>query len=245
MQLNDTTTLIGLKQDLYFIGKFNATTFNQLDLNRIINKYYKQVQEDLRGVNEDFFMVSTKADLPLYSVNNGSFSLPLDCEKVKSIWVAVQPASSAAPLTTEYIRCNIIDANAITTPSYVFSVPTVVMFGAYFVLYPQLTNTAIYPVTGGMKMYYIPQQTDLVNDSDVPNVFSDYHDVITWGALVDIAPRIADEKLLAQATKQYKQRRDEMKRDASQRFLDVSQSYVEGQSPEGGWMFPFGNNNGI
>ena len=62
MQLNDTVNLIGLKQDIYFKAKITANTLPQNDLNRIINTYYKIVQEDMRAINEDFFMVVAKAD---------------------------------------------------------------------------------------------------------------------------------------------------------------------------------------
>jgi hypothetical protein len=246
MQLNDNTNLIGILQDLYFNGHFNASTYSRLDLNRIVNKYYHMLQEDLRGVNEDFFLISSTATLPLYSTNNGTFTLPLgsdgqiDCEKIKSIWVAINPASPAAPQPSEFVRVTIIDANAITDPSYVFTNPTAVMFGAYFVTYPQFTDTTIFPVTGGMKLYYIQRQVDLVNDTDVPNILPDYHDAITAGALIDIARRQRDYDLLAEAKQTFKDRRAEMKADAAQRVLDIEPAYVEGQSSQGGWYFSHG-----
>lgn len=240
MVLNDTVNLIGLKQDLYFQGKFSASTFSQLDLNRIINKYYKIAQEDIRAVNEDFFLVVAKADLALFSTNNGTYSFPLDYEKIKSYWAAMTPANISAPLTTEYVRCAVIDANAITDPSYIFTNPTIINFGSYFTLVPSLTDATKYPVIGGMKIYYIPVQVDLVNDVDIPNIFTDYHDVIIWGSLIDIAIRKGDDKLLTTATKKFKDRRAEMKQDAAGRVLDIENSYVEGQGTGADWAFPFG-----
>lgn len=245
MILNDTVNLIGLKQDIYFLGKISSNTYNQNDLNRIINKYYKIVQEDIRAVNEDFFLVSTKADLQLYSYNNGAYTFPTDYEKIKSYWAALTPANSSSPLFTEYLRCAVIDANAVTDPSYVFSNPTIVNFGTYFVLYPQLTNATIYPVTGGMKLYYIPVQVDLINDTDTPNVYSDYHDIIVWGSLIDVAIRKGDDKLLKKAQDKFDSRREEMKKDLAGRVLDPEESYVEGQGNSGGWSFPHGNSTGI
>lgn len=240
MVLNDTVNLIGIKQDLYFQGKFSASTFPQNDLNRIINKYYKIAQEDLRAVNEDFFLVVATSDLALLSSNNGSYSNPDDCEKVKSYWVAMTPANINAPLSSEYQRCSVIDANAITDPSYLFTKPTIVNFGTYFKLFPELTDATKYPVKGGVKIYYIPVQADLVNDVDKPNIFSDYHDVIIAGSLIDIAIRKSDEKLLTSATKTFKDRRAQMKTDAAGRVLDAEVAYVEGQGNAGGWAFPFG-----
>lgn len=240
MQLANSTTLIDIKADLYFLGKFNVSTYSANDLNRIINKVYKMLQEDIRGINEDFFLISTKADLQLQSVAQGSYSFPTDYEKVKSLWVAATPVNISAPLFTEYQKVSLIDTNAISDTTYQFSNPTAVMFGNYFVLFPFFTDATKYPVTGGVKMYYIPVQVDLVNDTDVPNIFSDYHDVITWGALIEISQRNTDLNLFKQATARFKERRAEMRKDASQRLLDYSPEYVEGQGNQGGWAFPFG-----
>lgn len=241
MILNDISTLNGLFQDLYFKGGFTSATLPRNDLLRIINIYYKIVQEDIRAVNEDFFMVSATTQLQLYSISSGTYSFPLDYEKVKSYWAALNPVNINAPLYTEYSRCMVIDANAITDPSYQFANPTIINFGSYFQLVPQLTDTTLYPVIKGMKMYYIQKQADLVNDTDTPNVFSDYHDVITWGALIDISQRLGKTDLKTQAEKMFNQRRAEMKADISARVLDIENSVVEGQTNEGAWQFPFGN----
>jgi hypothetical protein len=243
MQLNDTVTLQGLKQDIYFKGKITANTLDQNDLQRIINIYYKQVQAAVRALNEDFFMVTAKADLQPYTINNGVYTFPATYEKIKSYWVAILPQNPVAPLYSEYQRCNVIDANAITDPSYQFDTPTIVNFGTYFVLYPELTNTpqTIYPVTDGMKIYMIPVQPDLVNDTDVPLIFSDYHDIISWGSLIDIAQRLGKPDLKAKAEKAFKDRMAEMKSDASLRILSMESSIVEGQGNQGGWSYPWGN----
>ena len=238
MQLNDNTNLIGIKQDIYFNAKINASTFQQLDLNRIINKYYKMLQEDLRAINEDYFLVSTTADIPVPTSSYLTFDIPSDSEKIKSLWAAVSPANNASVLQTEYVRCAIINPNKITDPTYAFSNPTCIMFGSYFALAPILANTTT--ITKGLKCYYIPIQTDLVNDNDVPNIMSDYHDGITWGSLIDIAQRQGDDKMAKKADDMFTKRREAMKADAGNRILDTEPQYVEGQGNEGGWSFPFG-----
>jgi len=242
MILNDTVTLNGIKQDIYFKGKINASTFPQFDLNRIINTNYKIMQEDIRAINEDFFMVSAVTTLNLFSVNNGTYVFPLDYEKVKMYFAALNPANSASPLPTEFIRCRVIDAGAITNPSYDFTNPTIINFGNYFTLLPALTDTTIYPVIKGMKIYYIQKQPDLVNDTDMPNIFPDYHDVVSWGSLIDIAIRLGKQDLYDKAVAKFKERRAEMKADASNRILDPSDSIVEGQETQGGWLYPWQNN---
>lgn len=246
---NDTnvTTLNGLLQDIYYLSKTNSSTFVTGDLYRILNKYYKQTQQDIRDINEDFFLMVATTNLV---ISDGSYDYPDGLtgtapayEKIKQILVALTPASITAPLATEYSRVQMIQPNSVTDPSYEFSSPTAIMFGSYFVLHPLVTDVTKYPVTNGVKMMYIPLQTDLVNDTDVPNIFPDYHDVITWGSLIDIATRLGDEKLLNDAKENYKKRRQEMKQSASARLLDGQNNNIEGQDTNGYWAFSFGQSN--
>ena len=92
-----------------------------------------------------------------------------------------------------------------------------------------------------MKIYYIQRQADLVNPTDIPNIFWGYHDAIVWGSLIDIAQRLGKGNLEDKALERFTTRRAEMKADASGRILDISNSVVEGQTNQGGWQFPFGN----
>ena len=246
MQLNDTTTtLTGLKQDIYFIGKITASTFTTGDLNRIINKYYKQAQAVIRAVNEDFFMEIATSNLV---ANTGGtypneYPLPSDYEKIKQIQVAFTPASITAPLATEFQVLHLIGQESISDPSVAITIPTAIILDNSFFLYPDpsVTTSLVLPVTGGMKIFYIEKQTDLVNDADVPNIFSDYHDVITWGSLIDIAIRLGKQKLLGDASAMFTKRIAEMRSYASQRVLELSSPYADSQSL-GGWDFNFGKN---
>ena len=248
MQLNDTVNLNGILQDLYFEGKFNSATFQKNDLLRIINKYYFQMQAMIRGINEDFYLIVAVTNL--VTPGDGSYTLPNGnpapaYEKIKSLWAAFNPKDPTAPLVTEYERVSMIGANQVTDPAYEFSIPTAIMFGNYFVLHPLPNTGSIYPnfpmVTNGVKMYYIPQQTPLVNDTDMPNIFPDYHDFITWGALTEIAARLGDKALEAKAIKKFKERADDLRVYASNRVLDLQGSgVIEGQDSSGGWCYPYG-----
>lgn len=250
MQFNDTTNLIGIKQDLYFNGKFNASTFDPNDVNRIINKYYGQIQEIIRKINENFYMIVAVTDLV---VGDGAYTYPDGVgtgaapayEKIKSIWAAFLPQTPSAPLPTEYARCRFIDPNDISQPAFQFLDPKVQDFGDYFVLLPipQSNPPATYPVKGGVKMYYIQQLNYLVNDTDTPKIFRSFHDTITWGSLIDIAHRLGNDKLETKATEMFKKRCDDIAAYASNRILDVEISIIEGQDNQGGWEYPWGNNS--
>lgn len=246
MILNDTLTLDGIKQDLYFEGKFNASTFQSDDILRIINKYYYQMQSIIRGVNEDFYLLVAITNMVIgdgsYTLPNGNTAPPY--EKIKSLWAAFNPLVITAPTVQEFDRVTMIGANQITNPAYEFTIPTAIMFGDYFVLHPLVTDVTKYPVTGGVKMYYIPQLDRLVLDTDKPKIFPDYHDYITWGALTEIAPRLGNESLYNKAMKKFVQRGNDLATYASTRVLDLQGGdVIEGQESQGGWVYPFGQNS--
>ncbi len=248
LQYNDTSsTLGGLLQDIYFLGKCNTNTFSTGDYNRIINKYYGQLQEAVRAVNENFYMTQATSDLIIgdgsYSFPDGSGTAPA-YEKIKSIWVAFRPANVATPLVNEYQRVDIIDPDSITDPEYTFNEeqPKAVMFGTYFVLNPLVTDVTKYPVTDGVKMYYIATQDKLVNDTDVPKIFPSFHDAIVQGSLIDIHKRLGDDDASEKAKVLFAKRLAEIKSYASAHIPDEL-GIVEGQELAGGWVYPFGFNS--
>lgn len=238
----NATTLAGIREDIYFLAQCNANFISSNDLNRIINKYYAQVQEVIRSVNENFYLTEATSDLVIgdgtYTFPDGTGTAP-QYEKLKSIWAAFLPQNSASPLTTEFMRVNVIDPSSISDPSYTFTQPTALIFGTYFTLLPLVTDVTIYPVTGGVKVYYIPTQNQLVNDTDVPLIFPSFRDSITHGSLIDIAERLGDQELKKDSTEFFAKRLSEIKAYASSRIPDEL-GIVEGQENQGGWEFPFG-----
>lgn len=247
MIYGDPSTLQGIREDIYYLGKVNASFISANDLKRIINKYYQKLQVAVRAVNENFYMQEATANL---IIGDGSYTFPDGTgtapayEKIKSIWVAYLPANRAAPLSNEYIRCDIVDPDSISDPEYLFSeeAPKALIFGTYFVLLPLVTDATKYPVTDGVKIYYIAQQDALTNDGDIPKIFPDFHDAITQGALIDIAQRKGDDKLKADSVALFDKYIEDIKCYASAR-IPAELGIVEGQDSLGGWSFPWGNNS--
>ena len=241
----NTATLAGLKQKIYYDGKCNALSVSDGDMNRIINNYYARVQEVIRAVNENFYMVIATTDLVIgdgsYTFPDGTGTAPA-YEKLKAIYVAFMPANIASPQANEYTRVDIIDPTAISDPSYTFSgdAPKAQIFGTYFVLLPLVTDATKYPVTDGVKTYYIATQDKLVNDTDVPKIFPSFHDAIVIGSLIDIHNRMGNDAASEQAKIDFKARLEEVKAYASDHVPDEL-GIVEGQDEQGGWDFPFGN----
>ena len=243
MQYSDSTNLQGIKQDIYFLGHCSSASISDNDLLRIINKCYAQLQEVVRQVNENFYMVEATADLTgseqSLTFPDGNGTAPA-YEKLKEILVAVTPVNPAIPLDTEYEKVNCIDPTQISDPSYEFTQPTAMMFGNYFTL---LTNgTPTFPITDGVKIYYIAEISKLSADTDVPNIFPSFHDAITQGALIDVAERLKNDQLKADSVALFKKRLEEIRSYASDR-IPQEQGLVEGQDNSGGWSYPFGNNN--
>lgn len=251
MQLNDTntTTLDGIQQDIYFLGKCNASSFVDGDLNRIINKYYGQCQEVIRAVNENFYMIAATTDLV---IGDGSYTYPdgvgtnaaPSYEKIKAIYAAFQPADITAPLVTEYTRVDCVSPQSIEDPSYTFTpdAPKAMMFGDYFVLTPLVTDATKYPVTKGVKMYYIASQDKLVNATDKPKIFASFQDAIVQGSLIDVSKRLGNKQLQKDSEAEFKKRLAEIKAYASSHVPDEL-GIVEGQDGAGGWEYPWGNNS--
>ena len=248
LQYSNTTTLAGLKQDIYFLGKCNSSSISDDDMNRIINKYYAQIQEIIRGVNENFYMVVATTDL---IISDGSYYFPDGTsgtapayEKIKSIWAAYYPADISAPLTTDFTRADIIDPNSISQPAYTFNTdqPKALMFGDYFVLLPLVTDTSLYPVTRGVKIYYIATQDKLVNDTDKPKIFPSFHDAIVWGSLIDVNHRLGNTAARDEAKDMFKKRCEDIASYASAHIPDEL-GVIEGQDGIGGWVYPFGNSS--
>lgn len=249
MQYSDTnaSTLYGIKQDIYFLAKCNSTSIPDGDLNRIINKYYGQLQEVVRSVNENFYMIEATADLV---IGDGSYTFPDGIgtapayEKIKSIWVAYSPENISVPLSLDYTRVDIIDPDSISDPAYTFSQesPKAMMFGTYFVLLPLVTDITKYPVTDGVKIYYIGELDKLVNDTSVPLIFPSFHDAITQGALIDVHARLGNDVESDKAKVMFHNRLEEIKSYASSRIPDEL-GIVEGQDRLGGWAFPWGFNS--
>ena len=249
LSYNDTgsTTLAGIKQDIYFIGKCNSGSISDGDLNRIINKYYAQCQDAIRSVNENFYMGEATTDLVIgdgsYTFPDGTGTAPA-YEKIKSIWVSFLPADITNPQANEYQRVDIIDPDSISDPEYMFSTESskALLFGLYFVLLPLVTDATKYPVTNGVKMYYIMRQDKLVNDVDSPRIFPSFHDTITWGALMDVATRLGNDELLQQSQGMFTKRLQEIK-DYASAHMPLELGTVEGQEEVGGWAYPWGFNS--
>ena len=246
LQVSDTssTTLAGLKQDVYFLAKCNSGSISDGDLNRILNKYYFQLQEVVRQVNENFYQSEATANL---IIGDGSYSFPDGTgtapayEKIKSIWAAYNPLDPTNPQPNEYVRCNIADPDSISDPSYIFTQPTALIYGTYFVLLPLLLSTGT-PVTNGVKMYYIAEQNKLINDTDVPKIFPSFHDAITQGALIDVAQRLRNDQLKKDSIELFAKRLQDIADYASDR-IPAEIGIVEGQDTAGGWAYPFGFNS--
>ena len=158
LQYSDTnsSTLAGITQDIYFLAKCNAQSISAGDLNRIINKYYAQVQNAIKAINENFYLVVATTNLVIstnaaYTFPDGTGTAP-PYEKIKSIWAAFLPASSSNPLASEFQRLNCVDCDSIQDPSYTFTNPTAVLFDTYFCVFPLVTDVTIYPVTNGLKI---------------------------------------------------------------------------------------------
>jgi len=232
-----------IKSDIYFLSKSNVLSISDADLTRICNKYYLQLQDVVRSVNENFYMQVATADLVIgdgtYTYPDGLSGTAPAYNKIKSIWAAFQPADINNPLNTEFIRVLVADPNAITDPNYEFTQPTALMFGNTFTLLPLVTDVTNYPVIGGVKIYYISENSLLSLPTDVPNIFPSFHDAVIQGSLIDVHARLGNEDASKMAQSVFAKRLVDISKYASARLPDEL-GIVEGQDTLGGWEYPWG-----
>lgn len=235
--------VLQIREDIYFNAKINSSTFTGAEILKYINDGYREAQMLIRGINENYFLVYDTTTLQLSSVNDSSYTYPDDCEKVVQLQVALQPADSSSPLSSEFQVCNFISQSQIQNPNVTFSRPHAVAFGDYFVLYPTLVNTSAttYPVTNGMKIYYIQRLAELTSDTDVPNFNKDYHQYITWYVVDILCNRLNKTTLRDNARLKKKEWAENLTRYISGREMDMQGLILEGQSGNFGWDYPFGN----
>lgn len=230
-----------IKNDIYFNAKITADTITQTDLLKYINEAYRTAQMLIRGINENYFLVKAVADLELSATNDSAYSYPTNVEKVVQVQVALQPAVSTAPEDNEFQVATFISQQQIQNPNVMFSRPHAVGFNGYFVLYPELTDTTIYPVTGGVKMFLIKRLDDLTTDLSVPEFNKDYHEYITWYVVELIAGRLEKEALRQRALDKRIDWGERLKTHVSGLILDNMGIIVEGQTGNSGWDYPFGS----
>jgi len=165
-------------------GITNTATLTNADLDDLINIGYKKVQQEMVKINQDFFE-EQKAKFDLVA-NQDLYALPDDFLAMKQLRLAYStpsdesdykiaiPHDAAATKDVSSQEENVSSAN-----------PIYDLTGNYFRIKPTPDSN----VSNGGEIYYFARCSDLSSTADVPDIPSDYHDIIAIYAAKEAAFR--------------------------------------------------------
>ena len=237
MIFNDPINLNGILQDIYFKSGIKSNSFNANDIKRIVNIYYRILQGEIRNLNENFFDVGANT-----SIVNGvwqKYAFPSDMERLKTIFVALSPKNVNSITRQDYQAGMVASNEQIDNFDYTkITDPVIALYGNYFELLNNVNIIGLPINNVGIRIVYTPVQSDLSADTDTPNIPTDYHDIISWGSIIDIADNTRDINLLKKAQGMYKERLTQMRNDISNRVTNMAGFEVEGQNGGSGALIP-------
>jgi hypothetical protein len=158
------------------------------DALRTLADYYRRMTSKLVSLDEDKFGVKSTTDLNTVA-NQESYQLPSDCLKTKRIEITYDGSN--------WYKVTVEDSGeqpdlALTTDRinnyYVQNDPKADIFGDYIYLRPIPTAA----VTGGLRLWYIKQPSDLSTLSSTVSIPSIFHGYLAYGVASEIAARKLD-----------------------------------------------------
>lgn len=128
-----------------------------------LNIGYKKAYNALVSTSQNYGARWATANLV---ANQAYYSLPTDFRKMRRVELAYES-------TTNFYRASRLDRNALSSPSttHPTSGPTYSIIGEMIELNPIPSTN----VTGGLKMLYIEDPSDMTSDNDVPKLPLGYH----------------------------------------------------------------------
>lgn len=180
MILYNSSLSSGLRNVTRFLTNANSTTFSDADLNAAINSYYSLfVNEILKSMDDwDFQGEIATADLV---AGQEEYTFPTDILNIKRVEVSYDGTNWA--LATRFDIADRGKPTDATTVANEFSTstPFVDIYDNSLFIYPEPTVNS----TGGLKVWYIKEATELSADTDTPAIAEAYQKGMCFGAAKD------------------------------------------------------------
>ena len=142
------------------------------DLNKCIDAACKRVSGIISSTRNEYF---TQSSVFSSVVNIRSYSIPSDCRMIRRIEI-YDPSDASKIFKLDEIKFPRIEAGGPWPFSQTGQPARYTMVGTHFDLYP-LPDEA-YP----MRIYYDVRQDSLSDDTSIPTIPLDFHDMIAyWG----------------------------------------------------------------
>jgi len=178
--LYNASTSDGLRNFTRFLTNTNSTSFSDADVDAALNTYYGEVMHEILQAQDGWDFQGEYATTDLVA-NQQEYTLPSDIIKIKRAEITFD-GTTWRPLTFMDIneRGDALDSTTIAS-DFTTSKPFADLMDESLFLYP-IPSSA---VTGGLKIWYSKDVTDLSAATDSP-VFADrYHKILAYGAAKD------------------------------------------------------------
>lgn len=212
----------------FYIDDTSQQDFTNADINYAINRAQQEVSAELRQVFEDFFVTNVPY-LITTAANQELYPLPSDFIRLKRL----ERADTGEMVPMIDLNEKSIYGNAVpplvNTAGYGSGI-SAYLLGEYLGLTPTPTDN-----THPFNLYYVQRLADLVNDTDVTLIPSEYIDLLSILAAVDCM--IKDESDTTQLRTLYAEKLDRLKRTARNRQTEMPK-YVR-RSDFTGTLYPW------
>ena len=199
----------------------SGTYFTQSVLNTRLNLALQELQKRLISANKEWFLDCVKTNTV---ANQQAYALPTDfLEIIRLEWYEVGTSGTTMPNKIEAMTPNQRDlmGSALGDPAYYSMAKTNIM------LWP-IPNRIV-----EVHLEYVPLITQLVNDSDTPDIQSNFHEYVAILATRDCL--LKDGRPLAPIQSKLEQYEILMKQQAVQRQADGPRMVVQTQGNDWTW----------
>lgn len=180
MYLYNASTSQGLRNIARFLTNTNTTTYANADLDASINSYYQMFVNEILAAMDDWDFQGEIATTNLVA-NQQEYVFPTDILKIKRIEISYDGTNWRNATRFDISdRGNQSDATSVNNEFSTDS-PFVDIYDNSLFLYPSPTTN----VTGGLKIWYLKEATDLSAATDEPAIQEAYQKGLCYGAAKD------------------------------------------------------------
>jgi len=205
----------------YWLDDLGQTYFTPIQLGIFLNNAQKEVQKLLLKANYEWYVVCKQTNLVL---NQRDYQLPADFLKLNRLEVVV---SGVAP-NENVVYLSPITRNQKDMVNNVAGCP-----GAYYFNKNSITVLPAPNVSYVLKLTYSYLITDMTLDTDMPDVPSQYQELIAVIAARD--GLVKDGRTSTLLNEKLEQYMGMLKQDANQRNIDESRQVIQSGGNDYGW----------
>lgn len=208
----------------YYVDDLQFGYFTIPQVNIWLNNAQKEVQKRLLQRGQNYYLKCAQTTLVIYQ---RAYALPedfKDLNRLEIIMSGVVPNETTFPVSPITLNQQDLITTGTGTPTF------------YYLKKNQIIVTPAPDTALPLNLYYSYRIADMVNDSDVPDIPEDYHELIALIAAEDAF--IKDGRASELLVKKMSQFETMMDQDSQERTIDMPRMIVETGNVENyGYMF--------